>query len=49
METKERLTKAINRLIKADPNFIENLEKLADLAEKNKFIYNQAVNKLKSL
>jgi hypothetical protein len=49
METKERLTKAINRLIKADANFIENLEKLADLAEKNKFIYNQAVNKLKSL
>jgi hypothetical protein len=49
MDTKERLTKAINRLIKADPEFIANIEKLADLAEKSPFIYKQAVNKLKSL
>lgn len=49
MDQKQQILDAINRLVKADPNFAENITKLADLADKNKFIYNQAVNKLKSL
>jgi hypothetical protein len=49
MDQKQIILDAINRLVKADSNFAENITKLADLAEKNKFIYTQAVNKLKSL
>jgi hypothetical protein len=49
MDQKTIILDAINRLVKADPNFAENITKLADLAEKSKFIYSQAVNKLKSL
>jgi hypothetical protein len=49
MDQKTIILDAINRLVKADPNFAENITKLADLADKNKFIYSQAVNKLKSL
>jgi hypothetical protein len=49
MDQKQIILNAINRLVKADPNFAENITKLADLAEKSKFIYSQAVNKLKSL
>jgi len=49
MDQKQIILNAINRLVKSDPNFAENITKLADLADKNKFIYSQAVNKLKSL
>jgi ubiquinone biosynthesis protein Coq4 len=49
MDQKTMILDAINRLVKADPNFAQNITKLADLAEKSQFIYNQAVNKLKSL
>jgi ubiquinone biosynthesis protein Coq4 len=49
MDQKQIILDAINRLVKSDPNFAENITKLADLADKNKFIYSQAVNKLKSL
>jgi hypothetical protein len=49
MDQKQIILDAINRLVKSDPNFAENITKLADLSEKNKFIYSQAVNKLKSL
>ncbi len=49
MDQKTIILDAINRLVKSDPNFAENITKLADLAEKSKFIYSQAVNKLKSL
>jgi len=49
MDQKQIILEAINRLVKSDPNFAENITKLADLADKNKFIYSQAVNKLKSL
>ncbi len=49
MDQKTMILEAINRLIKTDPNFANNITKLADLAEKSQFIYNQAVNKLKSL
>jgi hypothetical protein len=49
MDQKQIILAAINRLVISDPNFAENITKLADLAEKSKFIYSQAVNKLKSL
>ena len=49
MTDKEKILDAIQRLSKADPFLADNLQKLAEIAEKNKFIYNQAVNKLKSL
>jgi hypothetical protein len=48
-QQKQIILKAVNRLIDSDPNFAENISKLADLSEKNKFIYNEAVKKLKSL
>jgi hypothetical protein len=46
---KLRLTSAINRIIKVDSNFVDNLEKLADLAESKPFIYKVAIEKLNSL
>jgi len=46
---KQRILNAVNTLIKCDPNFAQNIEKLAALAQKNPFIYKQAVNKLNSL
>ena len=49
MEQKQQILDAINRLVKADPNFADNITKLAELAERNQFIYKQAVAKLKSL
>ena len=49
MDQKTMILDAINRLVEADPNFAHNITRLADLAEKSQFIYNQAVNKLKSL
>jgi ubiquinone biosynthesis protein Coq4 len=49
MDQKQIILDAINRLVKSDPNFAENITKLADLSEKSKFIYSQAVNKLRSL
>lgn len=49
MTDKEKILAAINKLSKLDANLAENLTKLADLAEKNKFVYDQAVKQLKSL
>jgi|APGre2960657373_1045057.scaffolds.fasta_scaffold116323_2 hypothetical protein len=49
MSDKEKILAAINKLAKLDPNLGENLTKLAELAEKNKFVYEQAVKQLKSL
>ena len=46
---KERLLSAINRIIKVDSNFVENIERLADLAENNPMIYKIAIDKLKSM
>lgn len=46
---KMRLTSAINRIIKVDSNFVDNLEKLADLAESKPFVYKIAIEKLNSL
>jgi hypothetical protein len=49
MTDKEKILTAINKLAKLDANLAENLTKLAELAERNKFIYDQAVKQLKSL
>lgn len=49
MSDKEKILTAINKLAKLDANIAENLTKLAELAEKNKFVYDQAVKQLKSL
>lgn len=46
---KERIINAINKLIKQDPKFAANLEKLAELSEKKPFIYKQAIEHLNKL
>lgn len=43
-----RLKTALTKLVKLDPDFVVNLEKLATLAETNPAMYNQAVNLLNS-
>lgn len=43
-----KLKKCISRLIKSDPNFIINMELLANLSEKNPAMYSQAVKMLHS-
>lgn len=48
-DQQERVRTALARLAKADPNVIEHLEMLADLAENDSFTYSIAVGKLKSL
>jgi hypothetical protein len=47
--SKENIIASVNKLVKLDPNFAENLSKLAELAEKKPFIYQQAVDQLKKL
>lgn len=47
--SKEKVIKAINVLLANDENFVENIEKLAELSKKNKTIYNMAVKQLNSL
>ncbi len=49
MSDKEKILMAINKLIKHDPELADNLTQLADLAEKNQFVYKQAVKKLREL
>lgn len=49
MDNKNKIINAINVLVQNDPNFAENISKLADLVVRNKFIYNQAVQQLKKL
>jgi hypothetical protein len=49
MDTKQKITAAINVLIQLDPQFADNLLALAKLAQEKPFIYKEAVNKLKSL
>jgi hypothetical protein len=48
-ETMNRVAAALDRLDKADPNALENLEKLAELAETQPAIYKMAVAQLNSL
>lgn len=46
---KERILKAVNKLIKLDPNFPDNIERLSHLAETKPAIYELAVKQLNSL
>jgi len=46
---KEKLLDAVNTLIKLDPNFPENLAKLAELAKNKPSVYKMAVEYLKSM
>lgn len=43
---KQKLTESLQRLLKADPDFINVLEKIADLAENNPTKYNMAKSML---
>jgi hypothetical protein len=47
-DAKARILNAVNKLIEKDPNFTENIEKLAKLVEKNPATYQQAVKMLNS-
>jgi hypothetical protein len=47
--SKEKVISAINVLLANDPNFVENITKLAELSKKNKAIYEMAVKQLNSL
>lgn len=44
-----QMVQAINKLIKHDPNFADNISKLAELAERNPTVYKMAVQQLNSL
>jgi TolA-binding protein len=46
-EFSPEITSAVKRLAKADPDLGQNLTSLADLAEKNKTMYNQGVAMIK--
>jgi hypothetical protein len=47
--SKDKVIKAINSLLASDPNFVENITKLAELSKKNPAIYEMAVKQLNSL
>lgn len=47
--TKERILSAINKLVKLDPNFADNIERLSYLAENKPMIYSMAVKQLNEL
>ena len=47
--TKTRLTKSVNRLLKIDNNFVENLEMLADFAEAKPDQYKKFIPMLKMM
>ena len=47
-DAKARILAAVNKLIEKDPNFTENIEKLAKLAEKNPAMYQQAAKLINS-
>lgn len=48
-ETMERVAAVLDRLEKADPSILANLEKLADIAEKKPAIYKMAIAQLNDL
>lgn len=48
-QKKQRILTALNTLVSLDPNFADNLEKLAKLAKSNPAVYRQAVTMLNSL
>ncbi len=45
-DKKSKINNAVVRLIKVDPNFADNIAKLADLAENKPAIYNMAIGQL---
>lgn len=47
-DAKARILAAVNKLIEKDPNFTENIEKLAKLADKNPAMYQQAAKLINS-
>ena len=47
-DAKTRILTAVNKLIEKDPNFTDNIEKLAKLAEKNPAMYQQAAKLINS-
>jgi len=47
-DAKARILTAVNKLIEKDPNFTDNIEKLAKLAEKNPAMYQQAAKLINS-
>ena len=47
--SKDKIISAINVLVQNDPNFVDNISKLAELSKKNKAIYEVAVKQLNSL
>jgi len=46
---KEKIIKAVNKLMAIDDNFAENITKLAELAEKSPAVYQQAQTMLNSM
>jgi hypothetical protein len=48
-DAKAKINSAVVRLIKLDPNFAQNISKLADLAEKSPTIYKMAISHLNSM
>jgi len=49
MNDKEIILAAINKLIKNDTNFAQNIKKLSELSERSPVVYKEAVKKLNSL
>ena len=49
MNDKEIILSAINKLIKNDSNFAQNIKKLSELSERSLVVYKEAVKKLNSL
>lgn len=47
-DAKARILAAVNKLIEKDPNFTDNIEKLAKLADKNPAMYQQAAKLINS-
>ena len=48
-DTKRKINIAVVRLIQNDPEFANNISKLADLCEDNPMIYKMAISKLENL
>jgi hypothetical protein len=47
--SKDKVIQAINSLLESDPNFVDNITKLAQLSKKNPAVYEIAVKQLNSL
>lgn len=49
MEQTERINQALSRLMEVDPDFIDHLEILAEIAQTNQAVYNMAIDSLKKI